>query len=31
MLSDTMWVNGLKNAFGYDPTLCKQMWNTNDS
>ena len=23
MLSDTMWVNGLKNAFGYDSTLCK--------
>lgn len=23
MLSDTIWVNGLKKAFGYDPLLCK--------
>ena len=23
MLNDTIWVNGLKKAFGYDPLLCK--------
>lgn len=23
MHNDTIWVNGLKKAFGYDPTLCK--------
>jgi predicted Rossmann fold flavoprotein len=23
MINDTIWVNGLKKAFGYDPTLCK--------
>ena len=22
MLDNTKWVNGLKNSFGYDPTLC---------
>ena len=23
MLNATIWVNSLKKAFGYDPTLCK--------
>ena len=23
MITDTMWISGLKNAFGYNPLLCK--------